>query len=135
MAVLDERGTPGTHGRVLVRAVAQRHHDADVNPLGATSERNALTVVAACGTDDASHVGPVAPEVLHVHKATTHLEGAGWRVVLVLHPHLSTERFREQWPHVLRCRGHRSADNADRLGELVAGERRHALITCCTMMS
>ena len=61
-------------------------------------------MVAAGRADHAAHMRPLALQAFHVDQPAAHLEGAGRRVVLVLHPDLGAAARRQQRPGVVRRR-------------------------------
>src|SRR5262249_44449295 len=87
--VLDELAALGAHGRILLAAVALRHHDDRAKTDTAAGEGDALAMVAAGRRDDASDLGFAPLELGHVDETAADLEGAKRRVVLVLDPDLA----------------------------------------------
>src|SRR4051812_27484722 len=63
-------------------------------------------MVPAGSTDDPADVRSLAFEPIQVDETTTDLEGADWRVILVLHGHLEAEAAVEQGPSILWRRQH-----------------------------
>src|SRR5262245_41684224 len=112
-AMLDEFGTLGAHGGVLLGAITMRHVNDCAQTRAAPGNRHALTVVASRRRDDAGDSGLTALQLVHVDKAAADLEGTDERMVLVLHPDLGARALREKWPEDLRCRRH---DGADEIG-------------------
>src|SRR5262245_44841683 len=113
-AMLDEFGTLGAHGGVLLCAITVRHVNDCAQTRVARGDRHALAVVASRCRDDAGDSGLAALQLVHVDKAAADLEGTDERMVLVLHPDLGARALREQRPQDLRCRRHNWADEVGR---------------------
>ena len=135
MTLLDQNRAERAHRSVLVRAVAVRHDDRDVDAERPTGERQALAVVAPRRADQRPGRQAASSRLtrvpIDVHQAATHLERAGRRVVLVLDPHLGTELVGQHRPGVLRGRRHVPVDERGGIVEFGQGERwsRHAPLT------
>src|SRR5216683_1176074 len=88
VAMHDQLRAEAPHGRVLVRAVALRDDDRDVDPRCPPGESQALAVVAAGGGHDPLDARPTGAQPLRVYQAAADLERPGGGVILVLHPDL-----------------------------------------------
>src|SRR5215475_1592717 len=113
-AMLDEFGTLGAHGGVLLGAITMRHVNDCAQTRAARGNRHALTVVASRRRDDAGDSGLTALQLVHVDEAAADLEGADERMVLMLHPDLGARALREKWPEDLGCRRYNGADEVGR---------------------
>ena len=102
VAILDQTRPECAHRGVLLHAVAVRHDNRHRNAIVASCPGQRLSVIAACGRDDAAHVRPFAAQAFRVEQPAAQLEGAGRRVVLVFHPDFGATALREQRPRVLR---------------------------------
>src|SRR5262249_58991271 len=103
-AMLDEFGTLGAHGGVLLGAITVRHVNDCAQTRAARGNRHALAVIASRRGDDAVDSGLTALQLVHVDEAAADLEGTDERMVLVLHPDLGARALREQRPDDLRRR-------------------------------
>ena len=117
MARLDQFGSERPHRGVLLHRIAVRHDDGGGKAVARGREGNALAVIAAGRAYHPTRFGPVALEAIHVDHAAAHLEGAGRRMVLVLHPDLAAGAPCEQRPGILRrrrhCRVHQAGGGLD----------------------
>jgi len=128
VAVLDELDSEAPHGLVLVRAVAVRDDDGHGYAVGPAGKREALPVVTARRRDDARHRGTAGAQPVEVDEATSHLEGPGRRVVLVLDPDLRADGLPQQRLGVLRCRPDPATDQGGCAGQVLEGERHPASV-------
>lgn len=117
LAVHDELDAQCAHRRVLVFAVAVRHHDHGAESKPARRESDGLPVIAARRTDHARYRRSAARERLEVHQSATHLERARRREVLVLGPDVCADGVTELWPPDARRGQHRLVDHGGRLVE------------------
>ena len=101
-AMLDQPRTERAHRRVLLHAVAVRHDDRHGHAVALPGIGERLPVVAARRRDDAGDIGALARKTFDIDQAAAQLEGAGWRVVLVLDPDIRAAAFAQQRPTVLR---------------------------------
>ena len=120
---LDQFGSEGAHGCVLLDRIAVGHDDRGGDAGSGRRQRDALAVIAAGRADDARGSGRPALQAVHEDQPAAHLEGTGRRVVLVLDPGLAAGAQREQGPGIL-CGGRHGAlhDGGSRF-DLV--ERQH----------
>src|SRR5262249_17510432 len=99
---LDHGRAESAHGGVLVHRVAMWDVDRRCDARPGRRERDGLTMIAARRRDDPGYCGLRALQIVHVDDPATDLEGAGRRVVLVLHPHFAPGALGKEWPGVLR---------------------------------
>src|SRR3546814_4202803 len=87
VAILHQFDPERPHRRILLDAVAARHHDDGPEAMPPCGEADGLAVIAACRGDDSRGTRSAAHELVHIDEAAADLEGADRRVVLVLDPH------------------------------------------------
>src|SRR3546814_20992742 len=90
------------HRRILLDAVAARHHDDGPEAMPACGEADGLAVFAACRGDDSRGIRSAAPELVHIDEAAAALEGADRRVVIMLAPHTGAAALGQKRPAALR---------------------------------
>jgi len=117
-AVLDQFGTEGTHGGVLLTAIAMRNNDDRSQARAAGGKGDALAVIAARGRGHAGDVRFAATEPVHVDDTAAHFEGSGGSVVLVLDPDLRAGARAQERPADLGSGRH---DSVDELGRRLQG--------------
>jgi hypothetical protein len=126
IAVLDQPGAKGTHGGVLLAALAVGNDDGDGNTEARAGKGQGLAVIAARGGNDAVVGGAGLGEAPHVDQAAAHLEGACRGVVFVLDPDIGAQSLTEYRPLVLRCAGKHRVYLALRVFQLGQGEQIRA---------
>ena len=105
-AVLDHCGAQCAHGGVLFSGIAFGHHNANLQPMGARGQSQALAMIATGGGDQAAGVGLSGQQTLHVQHAAAHFKGAGRGMVFMLDPDRAVQLLGQQGPGQLRGRGH-----------------------------
>ena len=85
-------------------------------------------MIAASGGDDAGDARRGAHQAIDVDETAPHLECAGGRVILVLHPNRAAGTARELRPCVLRRRRHGAAHESRGFIEFFLGDTQRCSI-------
>src|SRR5262249_31787837 len=117
-AMLDEFGTLGAHGGVLLGAITMRHVNDCAQTRAARGDRHALAVVASRRRDDAGNSRLTALQLVHVDEAAGDLEGPVGCLVPVLPPARGAGALREQRPATMGRMRSAAASIAARSGNL-----------------
>src|SRR5471030_2198797 len=84
LAMFDQVGAKRAHRPVFLDRIAVRHVNRDRHAKTAPRESKTLAVISRGGRDQPGDTGPLALQGIDIDKPTTHLEGAGRGMVLVL---------------------------------------------------